>query len=367
MILPVLALYTHEISGSTAYLIGIALGIYGLTQALFQVPFGAASDRWGRKPLILLGLLIFAIGSIIAAESTSIVGVILGRALQGAGTISAVVLAMVGDLVRESQRPKSMAVVGMSIGSAFTLSLMLGPLLDQWIGIDGIFWAAAALAVLGMILVITAVPNTNAASTDVSTEISEKSNTQSAFNHQLIVLFSGTLALHMMMTALFLAFPIQFVESSGLTREQMWKVFVPVVLASFLVMVPFIRYSARANRSKEVIYVAAIILVIAQTVLYVSSDGGSVALLIVGLWLFFVGFNTLEALFPSITVTQAPSQRRGTVMGVFNACTFIGAFLGGVFGGLVYTRYESTGVFLFSGIVILIWLAVAAISRRIWA
>ena len=367
MILPVLALYTHEFDGGTTYLIGIALGIYGLTQAIFQIPFGAASDRWGRKPLIVLGLIIFAVGSIIAAESTSIFGLILGRAMQGAGTISAVILAMVGDLVRESQRPKSMAIVGVSIGSAFTLSLMIGPLLDRWVGISGLFWFAAALAAIGIGLVLTAVPNKETVQINTIDRSVNPDKRVKLLDHQLIIFFSGTLVLHMMMTALFLAFPILFTEVSGFTRTDMWKVFVPVVLASFLVMAPLIRYSSRTNRSRYVVVWAGVVLVVAQSILYFSSSGESMVLLIVGLWLFFVGFNTLEALFPSTTVSLAPETMRGTVMGIFNACTFVGAFLGGVFGGLIYTRYESTGVFLFSGIVILIWLAIATISRRSWA
>ncbi len=367
MILPVLALYTHEFTGATTYLIGIALGIYGLTQAIFQIPFGAASDRWGRKPLIILGLVIFGIGSIIAAESTSIFGLILGRAMQGAGTISAVILAMVGDLVRESQRPKSMAIVGVSIGSAFTLSLILGPLLDRWVGIGGIFWIAATLAAIGIALVLTAVPSAKKVKANAVEKPEDSHQTFKVLNLQLITFFAGTLVLHMMMTALFLAFPILFVDISEFTRLDIWKVYVPVVLASFLVMVPLIRYSTREHRSKNVMVLAGVVLVLAQSILYLSSDAESIVFLVVGLWLFFVGFNTLEALFPSITVGMAPQAMRGTVMGIFNTCTFVGAFLGGVFGGLVYTRHASTGVFLFSGIVILVWLAITAISRRNWA
>ena len=367
MILPVLALYTHEVSGATPYLIGIALGIYGLTQAIFQVPMGAASDRWGRKPLLLLGLSIFVIGSVVAAESTSIFGIILGRALQGVGTIAAVVLAMVGDIVRESQRPKSMAIVGVSIGSAFTLSLMLGPLFDQWIGIQGLFWAAAGLGLLGMVMVLTAVPKPDEFADVAESESVISTDGTRLLDPQLIVLFSGTMVLHMMMTSLFLAFPIEFSQISGFTRHDMWKVFVPVLLASFAVMMPLIRFSAKSNRSNDVMILAGFILVVAQLVLYLNSSDGSVALLVVGLWLFFVGFNALEALFPSTTVSRAPAHRRGTVMGIFNACTFIGAFFGGVFGGLIYTRHEATGVFLFCGIAILIWIAIAAIIRRIWA
>lgn len=364
MILPVLALYTDELTGATPYLIGLALGIYGLTQAIFQVPFGTASDRWGRKPLIMLGLIVFAIGSVIAAESSSIFGVILGRALQGAGTISAVILAMIADLVRESQRPKSMAIVGVSIGSAFVLALMLGPVLDQLVGIRGVFWISFCLAGVGMLVVWTAVPAKLEKAEEDGVEPKPAGEKRAIFGRQLLMFYTGTLSIHAAMTALFLAFPLLIIEISQLTRTDMWKVYIPVILASLLLMVPFVRYSSHRNRTIEIVLLNGIILVIAHGVLYFGSAGGSVMMLIVGIWLFFVGFNTLEALLPSITVTQALGHMRGTVMGVFNSCTFIGAFLGGVIGGLVYTRYDASGVFLFSGIVILIWIANTAVFRR---
>ncbi len=362
MILPVLALYTNEFTHGTPYLIGIALGIYGLTQAIFQVPFGTASDRWGRRPLIVLGLIVFAIGSIVAALSTSIFGIILGRALQGAGTISAVVLAMVGDVVREPQRPKSMAFVGVSIGTAFTLSLMLGPLLDSWVGIQGLFWIAAALAAVGVLMVLTLLPSKDKAD---SIQTEQHTETKSGlFDRELVSLYVGTMAIHMVMTALFLAFPIKFIEISGFARDEIWKVFVPVLLASVLVMVPIIRYSSKKKQTGQVMILSGLILLVAQGTLYMGSLSGAMMLLVLGLWLFFVGFNTLEALLPSTTVSKAPGNMRGTVMGIFNACTFIGTFLGGVFGGLIYTRYESEGVFLFAALVILTWLTFKLIFSR---
>ena len=362
MILPVLALYTNEFTHGTPYLIGIALGIYGLTQAIFQVPFGTASDRWGRRPLIVLGLLVFAIGSIVAALSTSIFGIILGRALQGAGTIAAVVLAMVGDVVREPQRPKSMAFVGVSIGTAFMLSLVLGPLLASWVGIRGLFWIAAALAVVGVLMVLTLLPS-KVTVDSIQTEQHTETKT-GLFDRELVSLYVGTMAIHIVMTALFLAFPIKFIEVSGFARDEIWKVFVPVLLASVLVMIPLIRYSSKKKQSGQVMMLGGLILLVAQGVLHFGSLGGAMMMLVLGLWLFFVGFNTLEALLPSTTVTKAPEKLRGTVMGIFNACTFIGTFLGGVFGGLVYTRHESAGVFLFAALVILIWLAFKLIISR---
>ena len=362
MILPVLALYTNEFTHGTPYLIGIALGIYGLTQAIFQVPFGTASDRWGRRPLIVLGLIVFAIGSVVAALSTSIFGIILGRALQGAGTISAVVLAMVGDVVREPQRPKSMALVGVSIGTAFTLSLMLGPLLDSWVGIRGLFWIAAALAAVGVLMVLTLLPSKIKVDSNQTEQHTETKT--GLFDRELVSLYVGTMAIHMVMTALFLAFPIKFIEVSGFARDEIWKVFVPVLLTSVLVMVPLIRYSSKKKQSGQVMILSGLILLVAQGVLHVGSLDGAMMMLVLGLWLFFVGFNTLEALLPSTTVTKAPEKMRGTVMGIFNACTFIGAFLGGVFGGLVYTRHESAGVFLLAALVILIWLTFKLIISR---
>ncbi|MYD78091.1 MAG: MFS transporter [Gammaproteobacteria bacterium] len=362
MILPVLALYTNEFTHGTPYLIGIALGIYGLTQAIFQVPFGTASDRWGRRPLIVLGLIVFAIGSVVAALSTSIFGIILGRALQGAGTISAVVLAMVGDVVREPQRPKSMALVGVSIGTAFTLSLMLGPLLDSWVGIRGLFWIAAALAAVGVLMVLTLLPSKIKVDSNQTEQHTETKT--GLFDRELVSLYVGTMAIHMVMTALFLAFPIKFIEVSGFARDEIWKVFVPVLLTSVLVMVPLIRYSSKKKQSGQVMILGGLVLLVAQGVLHVGSLDGAMMMLVLGLWLFFVGFNTLEALLPSTTVTKAPEKMRGTVMGIFNACTFIGAFLGGVFGGLVYTRHESAGVFLLAALVILIWLTFKLIISR---
>ncbi len=362
MVLPILALYTDEFIHATPYLIGLALGIYGFTQAIFQVPFGAASDRWGRRPLIILGLLIFIVGSIIAALSTSIFGIILGRALQGAGTISAVALAMLGERMRESQRPKSMAIIGVTIGMAFTLSLMLGPILDRWIGIQGIFWLAATLAIVGMVVVWTLLPKTTQEPAIGPGRLKEK--WPLVFTTRLFILYIGTMATHMVMTALFLAFPLQLIEISAFQRDDLWQVMVPALLISLVVLVPLLRYSSRTKRITGVMLVAGLLLLGAQGVLGYGSIAESVVMLVAGLCLFFMGFNTLEALLPSTTVTRAPENARGTVMGIFNASTFIGAFLGGVFGGLVFTRYEATGVFLFAGIVILIWLAVTVMAQR---
>ena len=363
LILPVLALHAPGLSHSTAYLIGFALGGYGLTQALLQSPFGALSDRYGRKLMITIGLLIFAAGSVIAAESTSIYGVIIGRVLQGGGAISGVVLAFVGDLTRESQRPKSMAIIGVSIGSAFMFSLMLGPIFDSWGGLRTLFWIAFAMAVAALIVLWTIVPNPPS---------SPKRNQQagSVFgvrdiftNPSLLVLFSGTLTVHALITSLFLVLPTRLIVIADLSRETIWQVFVPVVFLSFVSMLPLIRFSRNRHLSQVVMIIAAVFVTGAYVMMYSGSYFGSAAVLIVGLWLFFVGFNTLEAIFPSTAVSLSPDNKRGATMGLFNTCTFSGAFLGGVIGGTIYSYLGADSVFLFSAVAILLWTTVVSIRH----
>ncbi len=363
LIVPVLALHAHELTHTTPYLIGLALGIYGLTQALFQVPFGALSDRFGRKPMIALGLIVFAFGCGIAAESTSIYGVIVGRAMQGAGAISAVVLAFVGDAIRPAQRTKSMAIVGVSIGAAFTVSLMLGPLLDSLIGLRGIFWVASAMAVAGLIVLFAVVPRSPSASQNC---VSEKFTTALAAalkNRRLLALFSGTLVIHGLLTALFLAYPIRLLDVSDFTRDTTWKAFLPILLLSFAAMLPLLRLSGKRNQARLVMIISASLIFAAQACFYFGSYFSSVELMLMGLWLFFVGFNSLEALFPSTAVSCAPESQRGTTMGLFNTCTFSGAFLGGVAGGIVFTYFRADGVFMFAGIAILLWIAAIAFVK----
>lgn len=354
LVLPVLALHAEDLSDATPVLIGIAIGIYGLTQALLQVPFGMASDRWGRKPLITIGLIIFAIGSLICAEADSLQVLILGRALQGGGAISAVILAFAGDLVRKSQRPKSMAIFGVSIGSAFTLSLMFGPVLDSWIGVRGMFFLAVLLSILGIMITWTIVPNQQLAEQKDRVTM-DTDFVNSLLRRKLLGLFSGTLILHAAMASLFLVFPLVLVENLEFLRADTWKVYVPSLLLSFITMVPVIRFSSREGYPEKMLVLAAIVIGIAELSMGTGSTMQSAFFAIFGFWLFFVGFNVLEALLPAITLNTAPVKKRGTVMGVFNSSTFFGAFLGGVIGGLIFSRFGTSGVFAFSGIVILLW------------
>lgn len=363
LILPVLALHAHQLPGATPLLIGVSLGIYGLTQALLQLPYGLASDRWGRKSIISLGLIVFAIGSAIAATSDSIFGIILGRALQGGGAIAAAVLAFVGDLTRETQRNKAMAVVGVSIGSAFTLSLMLGPLLDRWIGVQGIFWVSFTLAILGLMLLWYVVPEQSKPKDAPVHEIEQGEIRAVLSDRNLIRLCLGSFSIHAVMTALFVALPPLLVESAGFDRAELWQIYVPILFLSFIGMVPLVRFSSRKNRSYMTMLIASAVLLAGHCGLLAGTQVTGILLL--GLWLFFVGFNTLEALLPSITMKTAPQKMRGAAMGAFSTCTFAGAFVGGVVGGAVYGPFNSTGVFVFAGLVVVLWIMLAVSIRPV--
>ena len=353
LILPVLAIHAHELEGATPFTIGLALGIYGLTQAIFQIPFGFASDIWNRKIIIAIGLVIFGLGSLIAAYSESITGVVIGRALQGSGAIAAAVFALVGDFTRDSQRNKAMAVVGVSIGTAFTLSLMLGPVLDLWIGIQGLFLVACATALVGLLLLAFAVPPAYQANKRTAGRIRSTHVRATVFNWNLLKLNMGTFTLHAAMTALFVALPPTLVTVAGFEPVDLWLAYVPVLLISFLVMVPLIRFSARPTRTHLTMVIAALIVMLGEVVLLAGTFTSY--LLLLGLLLYFIGFNVLEALLPSVTIKIASHEARGTALGVFNTYTFIGAFTGGAVGGFLFGYFGAPGVFSFCAILIFLW------------
>ncbi len=365
LILPVLALHAHQLPGATPLLIGISLGIYGLTQALLQLPYGLASDRWGRKSIISLGLIVFAIGSVVAATADSIFGIILGRALQGGGAIAAVVLAFIGDLTRDSQRNKAMAIVGVSIGSAFTLSLMIGPVLDRWIGVQGIFWASFALAVAGLMLLWCVVPNQPTEQNKSKESLQEYDYRHVLTNRNLIRLCAGSFSLHAVMTALFVALPPLLVDTAGFERAELWKIYVPILLLSFVAMVPLVRLSSRKNRSYLIMLIASVVLLAGHCGLAAGTQ--ITGALLLGLWLFFVGFNTLEALLPSITIRTAPQHMRGAAMGAFSTCTFAGAFVGGIAGGVAYGLFDALGVFVLAGLIVVLWIVIAVTIRPVYS
>ncbi len=354
LILPVFSVYAPTLAGGDdVLLVGLALGAYGLTQAFFQIPYGMASDRWGRKPVIVAGLLLFAAGSFLAASADSIYWVIAGRIIQGAGAISAAVTALAADLTREQHRTKVMAMIGSTIGLVFAISLVGAPLLYAALGMPGIFALTGALALAAIVLLLKAVPSPPPAVARGRVPFSSV-----LLHGQLARLNFGVLALHMMQTALWVVVPPMLVATGGLPLAEHWKVYLPAVLVSFVVMVPAIIAAEKHGRMKAV-FVGAILLLIAVQVGLATLGGGLYA---IGFWLlaFFIGFNVLEAIQPSTISRLAPAVAKGAALGVYNTTQSIGLFLGGALGGWLLKHYGAGAVQGFCAAIGVIWLLLAA-------
>lgn len=354
MVLPMMALYAAGLDGATPLRVGLALGVYGLTQAIFQIPFGILSDRLGRKPLIIAGLGLFLLGSIVAALSDEIMGVIIGRALQGSGAIAAVILALVADLTRDQQRTKAMALMGMSIGASFLFALMAGPVLDQWFGMEGLFWMTAVLAFFATGLVIWVVPTPPRTSGDPLTGAAAGHFLEVLKSPQLLRLDVGIFLLHMVLTALFVAIPFALVDVLALERDAHWRVYVPVLLVSIVLMAPMLIAGMRRRLTFVVFRIAIVLLLGAFSLLFAGHERALT--LLAGIGIFFIGFNLLEAMLPSLVTRIAPGYAKGTATGVYNTFEFFGVFVGGAFGGLLHGAYGGTGVFVFCALASFAWL-----------
>ncbi len=357
LILPVFALYAEHLEGVTPLLIGAAIGAYGLTQAMLQIPFGMLSDRIGRKPVIIIGLLIFAVGSVVAASADTIWGIIAGRLLQGSGAIAAAIMALAADLSREEHRTKMMATIGISIGMAFTVSLILGPMLNSAVGVPGIFWVTALLAMGGVLVVVFIVPTPKESHLHRDTEPVPAQFKNVLSNPNLLRLDFGILILHMVLTALFLSFPLML-RDQGLAVEDHWQVYLPVMTLAMGSMVPFIIIAEKRSKMKPIFLGAISALALSLFALYFSAD--SFYGLIAGLFIFFTAFNLLEASLPSLISKIAPAESKGTAMGVYTSSQFIGAFLGGILGGWVHAVLGLEAVFLAAAFGVLLWLLVAS-------
>ncbi len=361
LILPVFALYAEGLAHATPLLVGMALGAYGLTMAMLQIPFGWASDRLGRKPVIAAGLLIFAAGSVVAAVADTIEGVILGRALQGAGAIAAALTALLADLTREDVRLRAMAVIGMTIGSSFTLALIVGPWLDAAIGVPGIFWMTAVLALvsLGVLFVVVPTPAQSIRHRDAEPVPAQFSRILG--DPQLLRLDFGILALHGVMTAMFVALPFVLRDHLGIAPVHHPWVYLPVLVVAMGVMVPLIIQAEKHGRMRQVFLTA--IAGIAIAMLWLGAFNEGLVAVVAGLFLFFVFYNVLEATLPSLISRLAPVDAKGTAMGVYSTSQFLGAFLGGALGGLVHGAFGVQGVFFGCALVMAVWLVVALGQR----
>jgi len=359
LILPVFAIHAQTLpGGDNLTLVGIALGAYGLTQAMFQIPFGMASDRFGRKPVIALGLLIFAIGSAVAALATDIHWTIFGRVLQGAGAISAAVTALAADLTREQHRTKVMAMIGSSIGLVFAVSLVAAPVLYAAIGMHGIFWMTGALALTAIAVVAFIVPMPPALQPGPKVPFREV-----LANAQLLRLNLGIFTLHMVQMMIFMVVPGLLVSTGGLPLAEHWKIYLPAVLASFVLMVPAIIYAEKYQKLRTV-FVAAIILLL-LTMLVLALEGKHFYVVAGGLLSFFVAFNLLEAMLPSLISRVAPPRAKGAALGVYNTTQALGLFLGGALGGWLAKHSGAPAVFGFAVGMTALWLVAAATMRPV--
>lgn len=351
MVLPVLTLAGDEYGTNDLALLGVALGIYGLSQACLQIPFGVLSDRFGRKPLILLGLVVFIIGSMIAATAESVTGLIVGRALQGAGAVAGVIMAMVADLTTDTHRTKAMASIGASIGIAFALSLVLGPWLAAIGGIRLIFMVTAGLAVLGIVILWLAIPRVP---TLAVTHLSLQSVKTVLGNNDLMRLNMGVFILHAILTALFIAFPLLLVKAGMAGEKHSWVYLVAMTLA-FVVMVPLMIFAEKRQQVRRVFTVVLIGLTLLMIALALLPQ--TLITIIVGMIVFFIGFNYLEATLPSLMSKTVPEVYRGAGSGVFSTSQFLGAALGGIAGGWLITIV---------GIAALFWIAAIAFAFWCW-
>lgn len=359
LILPVFAVHAQTLPGGTNLtLVGLALGAYGLTQAIFQIPFGMASDKFGRKRVIIVGLVLFAIGSVFAAMATDIYWTILGRVLQGAGAISAAVTALAADLTREQHRTKVMAMIGSSIGLVFALSLVAAPLLYAVIGMHGIFWMTGGLALAAIAVVIYIVPEPPPVHAGLRVPFREV-----LVNTQLLRLNLGIFILHMAQMMMFVVVPGLLISTGGLPLASHWQVYLPAVLISFVLMVPAIIYAEKHQKLRTV-FVAGIVLLL-LTLLVLGLQSNHFYVVAGGLLSFFVAFNLLEAMLPSLISRVAPPQAKGAALGVYNTAQALGLFMGGSLGGWIVKHYNAQSVFLFAAGVTLIWLAAAATMQAI--
>lgn len=350
MVMPVLAVAATQFPDYSPMMVGIAIGGYGLTQAALQIPMGMMSDRWGRKPVILLGLTVFALGSIVAAMADTMAWMVVGRVLQGAGAIAGAIMALATDVAREQQRAKVMAIIGIAIGFSFYIAVLIGPIIaDSW-GIAGIFWVTGVLALACLPLVKWAVPNSPQR---VSAETLPRGDQVWAMftSSQLWRLNVSVMLLHMMITLLFVQIPLSLV-SLGMALDSHWSLYLPVLIVSVVLLAGMMR-SSRGKAPKHMLMSAIVMLLIAFAML--GSGVLNWWLVVTAMVVFFTGFNYLEANLPALVSSIAPAGQKGTAMGIYASFQFFGAFLGGVVSGSIATAYGAQGAYISGIIVAVLW------------
>ena len=348
MLFPVMSVYASDYESATPFLIGMAIGIYGLTQAIFQIPFGYLSDRFGRKPILLIGLLVFLLGSILAANTSNIIIVVIGRAFQGGGAISAVLMAFLADSVSEENRAKANAFVGFQIGVAFMLSLLIGPIISSRVGLSGLFWVIALLSLIAMLIVLSLKHTKSITYYKLSLKAFKEN-----FTKELLALDFSIFSLHLILAAGFIVMPLLIMENQIVSMLDNWQLYLPAVLLSFLGMIPLIIISEKFKKTKYILLISILLLISSQIIFFSLNLNFKVFL--ITLTIFFVAFNTVEALLPSLLSRTASASKRGLAMGIFSTSQFLGTFIGGAIGGFIYDIYDLNSVFLFTIFVAIIW------------
>jgi predicted MFS family arabinose efflux permease len=361
MVYPVFARLAPSLAGATATTIGLALGMYGLAQGLLQIPLGLLSDRIGRKPVIVAGLAVFAAGSVVAALSTSILGVTVGRLLQGGGAVGSSILAWTADLTREEVRTRAMAIVGVTIGLSFALALVAGPAIAAWQGLSGIFWVTAALGVGGIGIALTLVP-TPARSVPLGSQGKGLDRFRRVIGDpQLLRLDAGIFALHAILTAMFLVVPREVATLFHTAAADEWRIYLPILLASIALMIPAVGAAEALGRTKEVSIGA--ILVLAAS-LFVLAGARTQTAGFVALSGFFAAFNVMEAILPSLVTRAAPADAKGAATGLYSSSQFLGIFAGGAGGGAILAEWGPHGVWTLAIALAVAWLLAALTMRR---
>ena len=357
MILPILSQYAQTLPGANAITIGWAFGAYGLSQALLQIPLGLCSDRWGRKPIITVGLLFFLAGSIVAALATHITTIIIGRVLQGAGAIGSTLLALLADLTTEEQRTKAMASVGLTIGFAFMLALFLGPWIAHRLGLSGIFWVMAVFAIVALMLLHSLLPKPSRAFHHIDIQATFK-QIPMLLNRNLNVLNFSIFSLHALLTVLFMAIPGS-IAAMGLTSEQAaLRIYLPTLFIAGIFMVPLIIIAEHKRRMK-LLFIASIATLLCCVLLLWQWQHNTVIYLVLILACFFSAFNVLEACLPSWVSKIAPIRAKGTAIGIYSSCQFFGIFMGGVLGGWCLSAGGTHGIYIMCIALTAVWLVLA--------
>jgi len=354
MILPVFSVIAEKMPDYTPTLAGVAIGIYGLTQAALQIPLGLLSDKIGRKPVILGGLLVFAIGSVVAATADTLLWITIGRALQGLGAVASAVMALAADLTREEHRMKVMATIGMSIGFSFAIALVLGPIINSWFGLSGIFWLTAILASGGMLIVVWWVPTPVSSSFHRDTQVETSWFKHAITDRQLLRLDASILILHCILMSSFIVMPFILRDRLGLVVEGHWHIYLPILFLSMVGVVPLIIIGEKKRKLKQMLILSIVVLALTEAGFWLV--GHSLAGITFMLLFFFIAFNLVEATMPSLVSKMAPAAHKGTAMGAYSSAQFFGVFIGGFVGGWLNQHSGLDSVLWFNVLLSGLWL-----------